>query len=79
MKTMIVSEFKAKCIGVLKLVEETGESLVITRRGRPVAEIEPIAKAGGRNLGSQRGYMKINGDIVRGEFADEWSMCGGDR
>jgi len=75
MKTMIISEFKAKCIAALKAVEQSGETLTVTCRGKPIAEIEPVSRRGGRVLGAQRGYLKIKGDIIRSDFADEWTMC----
>ncbi len=75
MKTMIISEFKAKCIAALKAVEQSGESLTVTCRGKPIAEIEPVSRRGGRVLGAQRGYLKIKGDIIRSDFAEEWTMC----
>ena len=37
------SEFKAKCLAVLDEVERTRRSVVITKRGRPVAELIPHA------------------------------------
>jgi len=36
------TEFKAKCLGLLDEVAKTGESVVITKRGRPVARLAPI-------------------------------------
>jgi len=36
------SEFKAKCLGLLDEVAETGEPVVITKRGRPVARLTAI-------------------------------------
>ena len=75
MKTMIISDFKAKCIATLKTVEHSRESIVVTRRGKPIAEIDPVAIAQGRVLGAQRGCMTIKGDIVRSDFADDWAMC----
>jgi len=76
MKTMIISEFKAKCIGTLKDVEKNREPVLITLRGRPIAEIEPVCEVSrGRCLGSQRGSVRISGDIVNFSFGDEWEMC----
>lgn len=74
MKTMIISEFKAKCISTLKAVETSGEPMVVTLRGRPIVEIEPLRRSSGRALGSQKGCMTIKGDIVHTDFADEWVM-----
>ena len=35
------SEFKAKCLAFLDEVERTGDRLVITKKGKPVAEVVP--------------------------------------
>jgi prevent-host-death family protein len=40
-KTVSKSTFKPKSLAYLREVEETGEPLIITDRGRPVARIEP--------------------------------------
>ena len=37
-----VSEFKARCLALFDEVASTGETLVVTKRGRRVARIEPI-------------------------------------
>lgn len=73
MKTMLVSEFKAKCIGALKEANRTGEPLLVTLRGRPLARIVPVGRnRPERKLGALRGWMEIKGDIVHADFADEW-------
>ncbi len=73
MKTMGISEFKAKCIEELKTVHATGESLVVTWRNRPIATVE---RYGGtprkRELGSLRGRMTIHGDLLHCDFSDHW-------
>lgn len=35
-------EFKAKCLKLLDEVAETGETIVVTKRGKPVAQIGPM-------------------------------------
>jgi len=37
------SQFKARCLGLMDQVAATGEVLVITKNGRPVAELHPCA------------------------------------
>ena len=39
MKTIEISEFKAKCLDILDHVARTGETLVITRCGHPLARL----------------------------------------
>jgi prevent-host-death family protein len=66
MKEIAISEFKAKCLGILEEVRKTRKPIRVTRFGKPVAEVVPpsSAKTTGRRLGSMAGTMKIVGDIV---------------
>jgi prevent-host-death family protein len=73
MKTLKITEFKATCIRVLKTVAETGEAVVVTLRGKPLARVEPVVEPGrGRVLGGLQGLMEIRGDIVTSDFPDDW-------
>ena len=42
MKTMAISEFKAHCPQVLGRVARTKETVVVTKRGRPLVEVVPF-------------------------------------
>jgi prevent-host-death family protein len=42
MRTVAAARFKAHCLRLLDEVAETGETIVVTKRGRPVARIEPV-------------------------------------
>lgn len=65
MQTMAISEFKAKCLAVLEQVRVTGEPVLVTRRGQPVAEVNPpLPERDGFVFGRARGRGRILGDIV---------------
>jgi len=65
MKTISISEFKAKCLGLIEQVDKTRQPLRITRHGRPVAELVPAGPERDRKfLGAMVGTGKIVGDIV---------------
>ncbi|MDE0837927.1 MAG: type II toxin-antitoxin system prevent-host-death family antitoxin [Kiritimatiellae bacterium] len=73
MKTMIISEFKAQCIAVMKEAQRTREPVLVTRRGHPIARIEPVYdNPPPRKFGTLKGRMRIKGDIVHADFGDEW-------
>lgn len=42
-RAISASEFKAKCLALLDEVAETRETLVVTKRGKPVVRVEPAA------------------------------------
>ena len=66
MQEIAVSEFKAKCLAILKQVSKTKKPVRITRFGKPIAEIVPPspARKGKSWLGFMAGTAEIVGDIV---------------
>ena len=73
MKKVVVSEFKAKCIAFLREAQESGESILITRRGKPIARVDPVREVRSeRPLGVFRGRMKVRGDIVHADTSEDW-------
>jgi prevent-host-death family protein len=40
-RTIPAGRFKAQCLRLLDEVAETGETIVVTKRGKPVAKLEP--------------------------------------
>ena len=77
MKVFKISDFKARCIRILKSVARNREPVLITHRGKPLARVEPIqVQEGERVLGGLRGMMQIKGDIIHSDFADDWEPDG---
>jgi prevent-host-death family protein len=48
------SQFKAQCLGLLDEVAATGQPIVVTKRGKPVAQVVPVDEPP-----SLRGTVKI--------------------
>jgi prevent-host-death family protein len=71
-KTVLISEFKAKCIQMLKEVQKNGKPLLVTLRGEPIARVEPVAKGKKRYLGALKGRMIIKGDIIKSDFEKDF-------
>jgi prevent-host-death family protein len=64
MKTMPAGQFKARCLQVMDDVHSTRESVVITKRGRPVAKLVPADGQPDDVFDCMRGEVEIVGDIV---------------
>lgn len=66
MESIAISKFRAACATVLEKVRRTGEPVVITRAGEPVAEIIPVSPSAKPEhwLGAFRSSGKIQGDIL---------------
>jgi len=60
-RVLTASEFKAKCLACLGEVEQSGEIITITRRGRPVAVLGPAKR---RILKSPRNSWAQNAQIL---------------
>ncbi len=66
METIAISKFKATCLAVIERVNRTGEPVLITRRGVPMAELTPTKRKAkhGDWIGSLEGKARILGDII---------------
>ncbi len=62
--TMKAGEFKAKCLEVMARVEESGDTVVVTKRGKPVAQLGPVVERPDSLFGFLQGEVISKGDIV---------------
>jgi len=76
MERVLISEFKARCIELIKRVHSTRQPLIVTLRGQALAKVVPFEEEGetGVKLGSRIGDAIFKGDIVHFDFSDEWEM-----
>jgi prevent-host-death family protein len=55
-----LTEAKAHLSRIVKHVEATGQEIILTRNGKPIARLVPDRGAGPRPLGFARGRVKFN-------------------
>ena len=65
-------EFKAKCLKLMDEVAATGEELIITKHGKPVARLVPAKEERPSLFGSMKGTVKILGDIMEPVWEPGW-------
>ena len=64
--------FKAICLKLMDQVQQTGEEVVITKHGTPVARLVRVEEGVSRPLfGYLQNAVQIHGDIV-GPVDEEW-------
>jgi prevent-host-death family protein len=63
-QAMKASEFKAKCLAVMDDVARTGKTVVITKNGKPIAELGPHRAKGKNARGILKGELIVAGDII---------------
>jgi prevent-host-death family protein len=72
MKTMGAAKAKAQFLALLDHVENKRESVLVTRNGRPVAQLVPVAmETRDPIFGFYRGRLRIVGDITAPLFSDK--------
>jgi antitoxin (DNA-binding transcriptional repressor) of toxin-antitoxin stability system len=78
-RTMPAGEFKQTCLRLLDEVGESGEPIVITKRGKAVAQLAPLKPERAEDwLGVMRDRGAIHGDLVApASEADEWEALRG--
>ena len=65
MQTIQTSEFKANCLALMDEVARTGEGVLITKNGKPVAELHPhVDKTRPSPFGLHKGMIEVKGDII---------------
>ena len=75
MRTRVVTatELKAKCLALLDEVDDRGDTIIVTKRGRPVAALEPVKKKPWKSpRGAWVGKVEIVGDIVNFDSSSLW-------
>ncbi len=76
MKTMGISEFKSHALKVLDQVSKTQEIIVITKRGKPLAQISPYRNAALHpRPGRLADALVFEKDIVSPLGEDMWEAC----
>ena len=72
-RTMPAGKFKAQCLAVMDEVQKKRQTVVITKRGKPVAKLIPIDDGKDEFFGRWKGKIKIHDDIVApAATPEEW-------
>ena len=74
MKTMAITEFKTHALQVISDVAERKENIVVTKRGKPLAEVVPYAEKD-QTSGRLAETLVFENDIVSPLGEDMWEAC----
>jgi len=73
MRKMAAGTFKANCLAVMDEVQAKRITVVITKRGKPVAKLVPVEQKVDDIFGFLRGKGEITGDVVSPALTpEEW-------
>ena len=65
-RTLGAGEFKTHCLRLIDEVNQTKETIVITKHGKPMAQLKPVVEENYSLYGCMEGTIEIVGDIVEG-------------
>ena len=75
MEKISISEFKATCLSLVEHVKKTGQTIIITKRGQPIAQITPLTStkhADTDTFGCMSGTATQIDDIVQPLDTEDW-------
>jgi prevent-host-death family protein len=70
MKHTPISTFQSQCYSTVKHVHTTGETVIITKHGKPLAKIVPIESSPADIFAFMAGEFQIIGDIEAPLFSE---------
>jgi prevent-host-death family protein len=76
MQEVTISKFKATCLALLRKVRDTGQPILVTKHGEPIAEVRPPEppRRAESPVGCMKGRMTILGDIVSPFSEKDWEV-----
>jgi prevent-host-death family protein len=72
MESLSVSKFKATCLSVLDDVKKQKKRIIITKRGKPIAEVIPFDH--GKEDAPLKDTVAFIGDIISPVAEEDWEV-----
>ncbi len=73
-RTVTATEFKARCLAIIDEIADSGETIIVTRHGKPVAEPKPPPRKPWKSpAGTLANDIEIIGDIVHFDTTHLWN------
>ena len=73
MQTVKASVFKAKCLHLMDLVNQTNEEIIITKNGKPISRLVPYRKQVNSLFGLHKNKLKSIDDLVA-PTGEDWNV-----
>lgn len=72
-KTIGAGEFKTHCLRLIDQVNQTKQSIVITKHGKPMAELTPVEEKAYSLFGCLENTVEVVGNIVE-DTGENWDV-----
>ena len=63
-RTVTITELRATCSWLLEEVSVRQRTIVVTKQGKPIAQLRPMVARPKRIVGAMKGRIELLGDIV---------------
>ena len=73
-KAVAAAEFKARCLALLEEVRRTRRPLLVTRHGRPVAQISPYVTRDTQSANPLKGSILFQSDLIS-PLEEQWDSA----
>lgn len=75
MKKVSAAQFKAQCLALMDDVRDTGEAIIVTKRGKPVVQVTRVKTKPKRFIGRLVGIVEVTGDLLEPAVRPEdWEL-----
>jgi prevent-host-death family protein len=71
------SRFKAACLRLMDQVEKTRQPIIITKHGRPVAQLAPVPSDASSLFGYMKDTMSLRAEVME-PLGLKWSALSGE-
>jgi prevent-host-death family protein len=68
------TEFKSKCLSLLDEIATKGGTITVTKRGRPVATLNPVIKKRKSSKGAWKGKFYIPDEVLMADTSELWDV-----
>ena len=76
METMTITDFKAHALRVLDQISKTGKPVIVTRRGKPIAQIFPYVHHDTKSQPGRLAYtLKFEEDLISPLGEEMWEAA----
>jgi prevent-host-death family protein len=74
-RVVSATEFKAKCLALLDEIGHKGGTIIVTKRGRPMATVGPVRKRlWPSSEGLWMGKVRIPEEQLTADMSDRWEV-----
>lgn len=74
-KTIPATQFRNQCLRLIDEVNATGEGLIVTKHGRPVAAVMPVVEQPGKSLFGWSKEIRIDEDFAKPAIpTEDWHI-----